>query len=403
MGGDSKAAQAACVSRGCGGRVPHSPSQRCYERYCCTRSDRLGRLSGVYGISVNKNIALAEALARKFKVKRLVSADEGSARALKIALADTDIEVGFGNDAIDALAAEPVARVFNAISGCAGLHATLAAIRGKNTLALANKESLVSAGRLVMSAAREAGVTILPVDSEHCAVFECLQGESRKSLKRVILTASGGPFFGRSFDELERVTPAEALKNPNWSMGAKITVDSSTLMNKGFEIIEAAHLFSVDYDMIRVLVHRQSIIHSMVEYIDNTVKAQLSLPDMRHCAEYALTYPERSRGLLGELDLAAIGSLTFAEPDTEAFPMLTLARDVLTGAPGVGAAVNAANETAVYRFIRGEIGFCDIYRTVRSVLERMGGSLEGVDSLEAVYDTIASASAYAAEWKRANF
>lgn len=365
-----------------------------------TQSFDVAEKFGVYvhGISFNKNTRVAEEQARKMKIKIAATADESAAKDLKARLADTDTKVVFGKEAIEELAAEKVDRVFNSITGCAGLPATLAAIRAGNTLALANKESLVSAGDIVMREARERGVTILPVDSEHCAIHECLRSGERREVKRLILTASGGPFFGKTADELERVTVDDALKHPSWSMGAKITIDSATLMNKGFEIIEAAYLFGMPSEKIDVVVHRQSIIHSMVEYIDNAVIAQLSVPDMRHCAQYALTYPERLDATIDELDLTRLSALTFAKPDTKAFPMLELAREVLRRRGGTGAAVNSANETAVWSFIRGEIKFTDIYNSVAYALDKLGGSLESVDTLDKIYEIEKEASRLALEY-----
>ncbi len=347
---------------------------------------------GVYGISFNKNVKLAEEQARRLDVKIAVSADENAAGELKIKLADTNIKVLCGKEAIEELAAHKVDRVFNSITGCAGLPATLSALNAGNTLALANKESLVSAGSLVMEAAKKSGASILPVDSEHTAIHECLRAGKKSEVKKLILTASGGPFFGKSKEELEKVTPGMALKHPNWSMGSKITIDSATLMNKGFEIVEAAYLYGIDHTKIDVVVHRESIIHSMVEYIDNTVIAQMSLPDMRHSAEYALDYPDRLKSVTGALDLTTISGLTFAKPDKEAFPMLELGYDILKYGQGYGAAVNAANETAVWRFIRGEIGFLDIYKTVKGVLDTLGDYLSDVNSLDKIYEIEAEAA-----------
>ncbi len=340
----------------------------------------------VYGISFNKNVHLAEKQARALRVKVAVSADKDAAAELKTRLADTDIHVDAGDAAITELASVKVDKVFNCITGCAGLPATLAAIQAKNMLALANKESLVSAGQLVMSQAKENGVEILPVDSEHTAIHECLRSGNRNEVKKLILTASGGPFFGKSREELEKVRAKDALKHPNWNMGAKITIDSATLMNKGFEMVEAAYLFGVTSEQIDVVVHRESIIHSMVEYIDNTVIAQMSVPDMRHSAEYALHYPYRKCSITPKLDLCAITSLSFARPDTDAFPMLLLGTEIIKRGQGFGAAVNAANETAVWRFINGEIGFNDIYRAVFSVCEKLSPCLNGVNTPEAIYE-----------------
>ncbi|MBE6606393.1 MAG: 1-deoxy-D-xylulose-5-phosphate reductoisomerase [Ruminococcaceae bacterium] len=340
----------------------------------------------VLGISFNKNVKLAEEQARRLDVKIAVGADEKAAGELKVKLADTGIKVLYGKGSIEELAAHKVDRVFNSITGCAGLPATLAALNAGNMLALANKESLVSAGSLVMEAAKKSGASILPVDSEHTAIHECLRAGKKSEVKKLILTASGGPFFGKSKEELEKVTPGMALKHPNWSMGSKITIDSATLMNKGFEIVEAAYLYGMNRSKIDVVVHRESIIHSMVEYIDNTVIAQMSLPDMRHSSEYALDYPDRLASVTRALDLTALSGLTFAKPDKEAFPMLELGYDILKYGQGYGAAVNAANETAVWRFIRGEIGFLDIYKTVKSVLDTLGDYLLNVNSLDKIYE-----------------
>ena len=354
----------------------------------------------VYGISFNKNIKLAESQARSLGVKVAVSADEDAAKDLRILLADTDIRVDAGKAAIEELASVKVDKVFNSITGCAGLPATLAAIRAKNELALANKESLVSAGQTVTEEARKYGVSILPVDSEHTAIHECLRAGERKEVKKLILTASGGPFFGKSKDELERVSVDDALKHPSWNMGAKITIDSATLMNKGFEIVEAAYLFSVTCEQIDVVVHRQSIIHSMVEYIDNTVIAQMSVPDMRHCAEYALHYPERRSSLIGELDLAKLSSLSFAKPDMDAFPMLSLGYEIIRRGQGYGAAVNAANECAVLRFINREIGFNDIYRSVKEATDKLGSALDSATTTDAIYEIEKEARAIAAHYNK---
>ena len=354
----------------------------------------------VYGISFNKNVKLAESQARSLGVKVAVSADEDAAKDLRILLADTDIRVDAGKAAIEELASVKVDKVFNSITGCAGLPATLAAIRAKNELALANKESLVSAGQTVTEEARKYGVSILPVDSEHTAIHECLRAGERKEVKKLILTASGGPFFGKSKDELERVSVDDALKHPSWNMGAKITIDSATLMNKGFEIVEAAYLFSVTCEQIDVVVHRQSIIHSMVEYIDNTVIAQMSVPDMRHCAEYALHYPERRSSLIGELDLAKLSSLSFAKPDMDAFPMLSLGYEIIRRGQGYGAAVNAANECAVLRFINREIGFNDIYRSVKEATDKLGSALDSATTTDAIYEIEKEARAIAAHYNK---
>lgn len=351
----------------------------------------------VYGISFNKNVTAAEAQARELKVKEVVTPDVEAYNDIKARLKDTDIRVSCGNAA--ELASVRVDRVFNSITGCAGLPATLSALNAGNSLALANKESLVSAGKLVMETAEKNGATVLPVDSEHTALHECLRAGDRQEVKKLILTASGGPFFGFGKSELEKVTAKDALKHPNWTMGQKITIDSATLMNKGFEIVEAAFLYGVKPSQIDVVVHRESIIHSMVEYIDNTVIAQLSLPDMRHSAEYALDYPQRLKSVTAELDLTKLSGLSFAKPDTAVFPMLDLGYEILERGQGFGSAVNAANEVAVWRFIRGEIGFCDIYRTVRYVCDKLGNALDGADTLDKIYEIEKESAAMAEKIK----
>lgn len=353
----------------------------------------------VLGISFNSNTALAEKQARALGVKFVATPDIKAAKELRERLCDTDISVLSGTDAVCELASMKCDKVFNSITGCAGLPATLAAIRSGNMLALANKESLVSAGKLVMNEAKKHGVTLLPVDSEHTAIHECLRSGKHAEVKKLILTASGGPFFGMSCDDLEKVTPEMALKHPNWSMGSKITIDSSTLMNKAFEIVEAAYLYNIAYDKIEVLVHRESIIHSMVEYIDNSLIAELSVPDMHHSAEYALDYPDRCEATIKELDLTKLSGLTFANPDTKAFPMLNFGREILMCGQGFGAAVNSANETAVKRFLNKEIGYNDIYRCVRYTTEKLGNGIKSAETVEDIFAIENEARAYASKFK----
>ncbi|MBE6671286.1 MAG: 1-deoxy-D-xylulose-5-phosphate reductoisomerase, partial [Ruminococcaceae bacterium] len=254
------------------------------------------------------------------------------------------------------------------IIGKAGLRPTLAAIESGKNIALANKETLVTAGEIVMKRAREKSVSILPVDSEHCAIFQCLEGYPSKQVSRLILTASGGPFFGKKREELQNITPEMALAHPTWSMGQKITIDSATLMNKGFEVIEACHLFNIDVDKVDVVVHRESIIHSMVEYIDNAVLAQLGVPDMRTCIQYAITYPDRYEGLQEKLDLAKLGKMTFAEADKDTFVLLDLAYKSMRMGGVIPAVLNGANEEAVYLFLNKKISFCDIMDMVSEVV-----------------------------------
>ncbi len=323
-------------------------------------------------LSANKDAKALEGYARELHPRAVAMADEAAANDLKTRLSDTDIKVYSGAAGIeDGIADSHSEVVVNSILGEAGLKPTLAVIHSGKRLALANKESLVIAGDIVMKAASERGVEIIPVDSEHSAIFQSLKSGKREEIKRIILTASGGPFFGKTREELERVTLEDTLLHPTWRMGKKITVDSATLMNKGFEVIEAVHLFGVSADKIEVTVHRESILHSAVEYIDNSIVAELSVPDMRMCVQYAVDYPERYASASRELDLFELGSLTFARPDREAFPFLDLAREAITLGGGMPAVMNAADEIAVDAFLKGEISFCDIFLTVTSAFDRM--------------------------------
>lgn len=308
---------------------------------------------------------------REFRPKTVAMVSEDAAKDLRIRIADTDTKVLSGQAGVCACASETDAdTVLNSVVGMAGLEPTLAAIHAHKKLALANKETLVAGGQLVMRAAKENGVPILPVDSEHSAIFQCLQGAPRnKALKKIILTASGGPFFGKTREELETVTVRDALKHPNWEMGAKITVDSATMMNKGLELIEAVWLFSVAPDDVEIVVHRESIVHSAVEYDDNSVIAQMGLPDMRIPIQYALTYPERFESPVGKLSLSQIGKLTFFEPDYDTFRCINLCRTAINKGGLLPAAVNSANEEANAMFRRGEIGFLEIAERVAHVLE----------------------------------
>ena len=328
----------------------------------------------VTGISANRNIKRTEELARELSVECVAMADESAALEMKTRLADTDIKVYSGSNGICEMIRDTENDVvLNSIIGEAGLLPTLAVIDSGARLALANKESLVVAGDIVMARAKEKGVDILPVDSEHSAIFQCLHSGKDVEVKKILLTASGGPFFGKKVDEIRGVTPEEALAHPTWKMGAKITIDSATLMNKGFEVIEAVHLFGVPADRVEVVVHRESIIHSMVEYIDNSVIAQLSVPDMRLCAQYALTYPDRATAVIDELDFSRLSSISFAKPDTETFALLRCAIDSAGKGGAVPAVLNAANEVAVAAFLDKRLSFYGIVETV----------LEAVDSLDA--------------------
>lgn len=349
----------------------------------------------VSAISANKNFKRVEEQARKFKACFVAMADESAAKELKVRLADTNTRVYSGEDGICQMVAEAKRDVVvNSIIGEAGLLPTLAVIDSGARLALANKESLVVAGEIVTSKAKEKNVEILPVDSEHSAIFQCLKSGEAKEVKKILLTASGGPFFGKSVDELKNITVEQALAHPTWKMGAKITIDSATLMNKGFEVIEAVHLFDVPVDKIEVVVHRESIIHSMVEYIDNSVIAQLSVPDMRLCAQYAITYPNREAAVIDELDLFEISKLTFARPDIETFSLLKCAKDCIKKGGALPAVLNAANEVAVSEFLQNRIRFYDITQAVCEVVERMQDA-KNVHSLDVIIDCDREARALA--------
>lgn len=327
---------------------------------------------GVKALTAFSSVDEIEKQAREFKPEKVALVDEKAAADLKIKLADTDIKVLGGMDGVcECAEIQSADTVLNSVVGMAGLKPTLTAIYAGKKIALANKETLVAGGQLVMSEAKKHGVEILPVDSEHSAIFQCLQGKpTNKALKKIILTASGGPFFGKTADELRDVTVEKALKHPNWSMGAKITIDSATMMNKGLELIEAVWLFSVKPDDVDIVVHRESIVHSAVEYDDNSVIAQLGLPDMRIPIQYALTYPERFESPVGELSLSQIGKLTFFEPDYETFRCINLCRKAINMGGLYPAAVNSANEQANLMFRQGKIGFFDIADRVEAVLEK---------------------------------
>lgn len=324
----------------------------------------------ITALGAGKNWKLAEEQARRFHPAVCAMADEDAADELKVRLADTDIKVIAGKESISALAYLEGDTVLNAVSGSAGLAPTLAAIDAGKPLALANKESLVMAGETVMRRAREKGVRVSPVDSEHSAIMQTLRAGKKSEIKRLILTASGGPFFGMTKKQLREKRLGDALAHPTWSMGKGITVDSATLMNKGFEVIEASHLFGVPGENISVVIHRESIIHSMTEYIDNSVIAQLSVPDMRLCIAHALTCPTRKMGVTPQLDLTEIGKLTFYKPDTDAFPLLSLAFRTLKAGGALPAVLHAANEATVNAFLDGKIiRFTDIQETVMKVTD----------------------------------
>ncbi|MBQ9467669.1 MAG: 1-deoxy-D-xylulose-5-phosphate reductoisomerase [Clostridia bacterium] len=325
----------------------------------------------VDALAASKSVKTAEEQIRRFSPRFFAMADERAARDLKIAVADTATAVYGGYDAVCALPGiTPADTVINSIVGRAGLKPTLAVIAAGKKLALANKETLVCAGDAVTARAREKKVPILPVDSEHSAIFQCLRAGRKNEVKKLILTASGGPFYGRKKEELYDMTTKEALKHPTWQMGAKITVDSASMMNKGFEVIEAMHLFDMKKEEIGVLVHRQSIVHSMVEFIDGTVIAQMSLPDMRDAIQYALTYPRRAECPIAPLCLEKIGALTFTLPDNDAFPLLPYALEVSRRGGTWGACLNGANEGAVALFLAGKIPFGRLCEIVIDVTEK---------------------------------
>ncbi len=307
---------------------------------------------------------------REFHPKLAVMADEASANALAAAISDLPVEVAWGEAGlIRAATMDEADCVITAVVGMLGLKPTLAAIEKSKRIGLANKETLVCAGELVMAAAKRCGAEIIPVDSEHSAIFQCLMGcNDRSEIKRIILTCSGGPFFGMEKETVARMTRADALKHPNWKMGPKITVDCATLMNKGLEVIEAMRLYDLPLEKVDVVIHRQSIVHSFVEFADGAVMAQMGAPDMRLPIQLAMTYPQRMECVVDPLDLTKCGSLTFCEPDMDTFPCLALARRCAKQGGTACPVMNGANEEAVAMFLRGEIGFYDIYDRVEHAL-----------------------------------
>ena len=326
----------------------------------------------VAALSCGRNIDLLEKQIRQFHPRLVSVADEAAAKDLRTRIADLETEVLYGMDGLCAVAtAEEAEIVVTAVVGMLGIRPTIAAMEAGKDIALANKETLVCAGDIIMSLAKEKGVSILPVDSEHSAIFQSLQGNEGNEIERILLTASGGPFRGKSLDELEKVTVKDALAHPNWSMGKKITIDSATMVNKGLEVMEACHLFGVGLSQVEVVVHPQSIIHSAVEYEDGSVIAQLGLPDMRLPIQYALYYPKR-RPLSGErLDLFSIGTLTFERPDLEVFYGLALARDAFEAGGNVPTVFNAANEKAVALFLDGKISFLTILDIITGAMQEI--------------------------------
>lgn len=324
-------------------------------------------------LTANSSVKLLEEQARRYRPELAVLMDERAAGDLRVKLADTNVRVLGGMEGIlEAASLSSADTVITAVVGMIGLRPTLTAIREGKRIALANKETLVCAGQLVLEEARDYGAQIIPVDSEHSALFQCLEGNrDRGEVKRLILTCSGGPFYGKKTAELKDMTRENALQHPNWSMGAKITVDSATLMNKGLEFIEAMHLYRMPPEKISVLIHRESIIHSLVEYCDNAMIAQLGAPDMRLPIQYALTWPKRTPGPAVPLDLWNCGSMTFGTPDTDTFRCLKLAMEAAETGGTAGAILNGANEEAVSQFLAGKIGFLEIAEKVALAMERV--------------------------------
>lgn len=325
----------------------------------------------VGALTAGSSLELLSQQCREFRPELAVVATEEGAKALKEMLGDLPVRVSFGMEGLlEAATLESADCVITAVVGMLGLKPTLAAIRARKRIGLANKETLVCAGELVMAEAKKYGAQIVPVDSEHSAIFQCLMGcENRKEVKRLILTCSGGPFFGMDRQQLSKVTKADALKHPNWKMGPKITIDCATLMNKGLEVIEAMRLYDLPLEQVDVLIHRQSIVHSMVEFTDGAVMAQMGAPDMRLPIQLAMTYPERFPSPVEPLDLTACGPLTFGKPDMEAFPCLALARHCAKLGGSACAAMNGANEEAVALFLQDKIGFYDLYDLVKQAVE----------------------------------
>lgn len=324
----------------------------------------------VVSLTANSNVKLLAEQIRKFSPKLACIADESRYSELKTAVADLPVKITVGYDGLIEASTLPEAdTVLTAIVGNAGLELTVAAIKAKKNIALANKETLVTAGEIIIPMCEEYGVSLLPVDSEHSAIFQCLNGENRDAVSKIILTASGGPFYGKTTDELKSVTVGDALNHPNWAMGNKITIDSATLMNKGLEMIEAKWLFGVDIHNVCPVIHRQSIIHSAVEFADGSVVAQMGMPDMRLPISYALNYPKRVKSVANTLDIFSVKNLTFDTPDTKTFKCLSLAVKAAEIGKTMPAAMNGANEAAVDLFLKGKIGFLRIADAVEAAMD----------------------------------
>lgn len=349
----------------------------------------------ISALAANSNISLLETQIREFRPQLVAVFDFEAAKKLKLAVSDCDVKIVTGIEGLcEAAAVRQADMVLNSVVGMIGLQPTMTAIEAGKNIALANKETLVAGGSLVMDAAHKKGISIIPVDSEHSAIFQCLQGcNDPKEVERIILTASGGPFFGKTREELEHVTLEQALKHPNWSMGRKITIDSATMMNKGLEVIEAAWLFDLPVEKIDVVVHRESIIHSMVEFCDSSVIAQMGVPDMCLPIQYAVTYPERIPSDVKKLDLTACGNLTFYKPDEENFTCLRACKEALKRGGLAPAAANGANEVAVQMFMDGKIRFLDIGDLVIAAMENQPDVTEVTD-IEQVLEADRNARAF---------
>ncbi len=326
----------------------------------------------IRAISANSNIELLEAQSREFKPEIVCVIDEEKAKTLKTRLSDTSVKVVSGKEGlVEAATVQSAETIVTAVVGISGLEPTIAAIKAGKDIALANKETLVTGGHIVTALAKENNIKILPVDSEHSAIFQSMLGtQNKKEIKRIILTASGGTFYGKKRSDLENITPQQAMHNPNWDMGAKVTIDSSTLVNKGLEVIEAKWLFGVDVDAIKVIVHRQSVLHSAVEFTDNAVIAQLGAPDMRLPIQFALTYPNRLPMQDNELDLLKYGSLTFEEPDTETFYALELAKRAGREGGTIATVFNSADEAAVELFMKGKLSYLGITDAIANAMDK---------------------------------
>ena len=343
---------------------------------------RLHKDIKIKALTANSNVDILEQQVREFSPELVVVTNEDSAKTLKVKIADTNTKVLSGESAlIEAATFESADTVLNSLVGMVGLQPTFHAIKAGKNIALANKETLVVGGDLIMKTARENNIEIKPVDSEHSAIYQSLMGNNKNNINRLILTASGGPFFNKTRDELKNVKACDALKHPNWDMGQKITIDSATMMNKGFEVIEAVHLFQVPPEKVDVVVHRESIIHSMVEYVDHSVIAQLGVPDMRVPIQFALTDPERINSPVEQLDLTKIGNLSFYEPDLDTFGCLKICQSAIKLSGITPCAVNAANEVAVALFLQDKIGFLDIEEIAQNAYEKYRGEYTEIEQL----------------------